>query len=182
MKSSCAPSHQTPAPPLSAPPLAQPAASPRQYRPGTINLRSSMPKPCGFSTPRPRIAKQYVYTPSRGVTLGAFICGLVSEEAPYSKDSDRINRMDRINPSANPVNPVHPVRPVFSFSSAPDINCSEFIKEWVSQNSSPQSHHILSSCAGNEPVLCWFRYIESFFGHKMTEMTKMTGKRRQRER
>ena len=34
-------------------------------------LRVLRPKPCGFSTPRPRIAKQYVYTPSRGVTLGS---------------------------------------------------------------------------------------------------------------
>ena len=61
-------------------------------------------------------------------------------EAPYSKDS---NRMDRINPSTNPVNPVHPVQSGSSFSAAPDINCSEFIKLWTSQNSSPQSHHIL---------------------------------------
>ncbi len=55
--------------------------------------------------------------------------------APYSKDSDRINRMDRINQSTNPVNPVHPVQSGSSFSAAPDINCSEFIKAWTSQNS-----------------------------------------------
>ncbi len=42
------------------------------------NLRSSMP------TPRPRIAKQYVYTPSRGVTLGAFICGSLFLKKPGS--------------------------------------------------------------------------------------------------
>jgi hypothetical protein len=47
--------------------------------------------------------------------------------------------MDRINLSTNPVNPVQSVS---SFSAAPDINCSEFIKVWTSQNSSPQSHHI----------------------------------------
>ncbi|MBU3967929.1 MAG: hypothetical protein KKG76_11260 [Euryarchaeota archaeon] len=68
-------------------------------------------------------------TPSRGVTLGAFICGLVSEEAPYSKDSDRINRIDRIKPSANPVNPVHPVQSGSSFSAAPDINELLYIKQ-----------------------------------------------------
>ncbi len=56
-------------------------------------------------------------------------------DALYSKDSDRINRMDRINPSINPVNPVNPVQSGTSFSAAPDINCSEFIKESTSQNS-----------------------------------------------
>jgi hypothetical protein len=56
-------------------------------------------------------------------------------DAPYSKDSDRINRIDRINPSTNPVNPVNPVQSVSSFSAAPDINCFEFIKIWTSQNS-----------------------------------------------
>ncbi len=78
--------------------------APRLCRPGAINLRSSMPKPCGFSTPRTRMPrrasrsdihiwrKPYVCatstgatvdvdTPSRGVTLGVFICGLVSEGA-----------------------------------------------------------------------------------------------------
>ncbi len=78
----------------------------RRYRPGAINLCSS-----------------------------AFICGLVSEEAPYSKDSDRINRIDRIKPSTNPVNPVHPIQSGSSFRVAPDINCSEFIKESTSQKS-----------------------------------------------
>jgi len=53
-------------------------------------------------------------------------------DAPYSKDSDRINR---INQSTNPVNPVRPVQSGSSFSAAPDINCSEFIKESTSQNS-----------------------------------------------
>ena len=67
----------------------------------------------------------------------AFICGLVYAEASYSKDSDR---MDRINPSNYPVNPVHPVQ--YSFSPAPDINCSEFIKVESFQNSSHQSHYI----------------------------------------
>ncbi len=66
-----------------------------------INLRSSMPKPCGFSTPRTRMPRRAyraaistyggepyvcatstgatvdVDTPSRGVTLGAFICGSI---------------------------------------------------------------------------------------------------------
>lgn len=60
-------------------------------------------------------------------------------DAPYSKDSDRINRMDRINPSTNPV---HPVQFGSSFSAAPDINCYGFIKVRASQKSSPQSHHI----------------------------------------
>ncbi len=42
-----------------------------------VNLRSSMPKPCGFSTPRTRMPRRaYVDTPSRGVTLGAIIRGL----------------------------------------------------------------------------------------------------------
>ena len=46
------------------------------------NLRSSMPKPCGFSTPRTRMPRRaYVDTPSRGVTLGAFICGSFFSEA-----------------------------------------------------------------------------------------------------
>ena len=99
----------------------------------TTNLRSSMPKPCGFSTPRTRMPRRaYVDTPSRGVTLGAFICGSFFAEAPYSKDSDRINRMDRINPSINPVNPVQSGS---SFSAAPDINCLVFIKFRTSQNS-----------------------------------------------
>jgi len=41
-----------------------------------VNLRSSMPKPCGFSTLRARMPRRaYVDTPSRGVTLGAIICG-----------------------------------------------------------------------------------------------------------
>ncbi len=187
------PAPQLPAP---SPPRASTGASPagsepapRLCRPGIINLRSSMPKPCGFSTPRTRMpCGAYVDTPSRGVTLGAFICGSFFAEAseikisilkrtrmtqikrifadfpiranprhprkpcstsaslfadaPYSKDSDRINRMDRINPSTNPVNPVHPVQSGSSFSAAPDINCSEFINGWTSQNSSPQSHHI----------------------------------------
>jgi hypothetical protein len=53
-------------------------------------------------------------------------------DAPYSKYSDRINR---INPSTNPVNPVHPVQSGSSFSAAPDINCSVFIKNRTSQNS-----------------------------------------------
>jgi hypothetical protein len=49
----------------------------------TTNLRSSMPKPCGFSTPRTRMPRRaYVDTPSRGVTLGAFICGSYFAEAP----------------------------------------------------------------------------------------------------
>ncbi len=43
----------------------------------TLNLRSSMPKPCGFSTPHTHIAKQSVYPPSRGVTPGAFIRGFL---------------------------------------------------------------------------------------------------------
>ncbi len=38
------------------------------------NLRSSLPKPCGFSTPHTRMAAPCVDTPSRGATLGAFIC------------------------------------------------------------------------------------------------------------
>ncbi|MDO9097108.1 MAG: hypothetical protein Q7U60_03170 [Candidatus Methanoperedens sp.] len=58
----------------------------------------------------------------------AFICGSFFAEAPYSKDSDRINRIDRINPSTNPVNPVHPVQSGSSFSAAPDINKLLFIK------------------------------------------------------
>ncbi len=66
----------------------------------------------------------------------AFICGSFFAEAPDSKDADRMNRMDRINLSTNPVNPVHPVRS--SFSAAPDINCSTFIKVWISQNPSPR--------------------------------------------
>ncbi len=50
--------------------------------PQAINLRSSMPKPCGFSTPRTRMPRRaYVDTPSRGVTLGAFICGSFFSEA-----------------------------------------------------------------------------------------------------
>jgi len=146
--------------------------APRQYSPGTTNLRSS-----------------------------AFICGSFFAEAPYSKDFDRINRMDRINPStkslskksinsiftnkpqrtqrarrflkrvsvfsvlsvaltsrisSNPVNPVHPVHP--SFSAAPDINRCEFIKTQTSQNPILQNHTtILPSCAGSEPVLRWYR-------------------------
>ena len=130
------------------------------------------PKPCGFSTPRTRMpCGAYVDTPSRGVTLGAFICGsffaeaseikisilkrtrmtqikrifadfpiranprhprnpcsIVASlfaEAPDSNGSDRINRMDRIKPSANPV---HPVQSGSSFSTAPDINTTKFIK------------------------------------------------------
>ncbi len=50
-------------------------------------------------------------------------------DAPHSKDSDRINRMDRTKPSANPVNPVHPVQSGSSFSAAPDINKPLFIKQ-----------------------------------------------------
>ncbi len=52
------------------------------------NLRSSVPKPCGFSTPRTRMPRRaYVDTPSRGVTLGAFICG------SFSSDPLAINRI-----------------------------------------------------------------------------------------
>ncbi len=72
----------------------------------------------------------------------AFICGSFFAEAPDSKGSDGINRMDNIKSSANPVNLVHPVQSGSSFSTAPDINCYEFIKTVPSQNSSPQSHHI----------------------------------------
>ncbi|GFO96018.1 hypothetical protein ig2599ANME_0202 [groundwater metagenome] len=67
------------------------------------------------------------------------ICGSFSDEAPYSKDPDRINRIDRIDPFTNPV---HPVQSGSSFSTAPDINCYEFIKICISQNSSPQSNYI----------------------------------------
>ncbi len=81
------------------PMLSSSKPAPRLYRPGATNLRSS-----------------------------AFICGSYFVEVPDSKGSDGINRMDRINPSANPVNPVHPVQSGSSFSEAPDINCYEIIK------------------------------------------------------
>ena len=43
----------------------------------TKYLRLSLPKPCGFSTPRTRMPRRaYVDTSSRDVTLGALICGL----------------------------------------------------------------------------------------------------------
>ena len=45
-----------------------------------------------------------------------------------SKNSDKINRIDWINPSANPANPVHPVPSGSSFSAAPDDNKVKFIK------------------------------------------------------
>ncbi len=48
-----------------------------------------------------------------------FICGSFFAERPDSKDSDRINRMDRINPSTNPVNHVHPIHS--SFRAAPEF-------------------------------------------------------------
>ncbi len=114
MKEIMPPSPQFPAPsPRASTGAALLAASPRLCRPGTINLRSS-----------------------------AFICGLVCAEAPTSNGFDRINRMDRIYPSVNPVNPVHPVKSGSSFSAAPDINYSEFIKICTSQNTSSRSFHI----------------------------------------
>jgi len=58
----------------------------------------------------------------------ASICGSFFAEAPSNKDSDRINRMDRINPSIDPVNPVNPVQSGSSFGAAPDINYYKFIK------------------------------------------------------
>ncbi|WP_143311579.1 hypothetical protein [Candidatus Methanoperedens nitratireducens] len=115
----------------------EPALRRLRYSPGTTNLRSS-----------------------------AFICGSFFAGAPYSKDSDRINRMDRINPSTNPV---HPVQSGSSFSAAPDINRSEFIKVCTSQNSSLRSYHIPPSCAGGERVL---RRMKSSI-RKRTRMTRI---------
>src|SRR3990170_4323272 len=54
-------------------------------------LRVLRPKPCGFSTPRPRIAKQYVYTPSRGVTLGFL------DSAPTYCEAIRVHALQRRN-------------------------------------------------------------------------------------
>lgn len=83
------------------------------YRPGTLNLRSSV-----------------------------FICGSFFAEAPDSKGSDRINRMDKIKPSVYPLNPVHPVQSGSFLSAVTDINRHKFIKVFPTQNSSLQSHHI----------------------------------------
>jgi hypothetical protein len=90
----CAPLSQFPSPLPACLHQRSPAGSepaPRLCRPGTINLRSSMPKPCGFSTPRTRMLRRaYVDTPSRGVTLGAFICGSFFAEAPEINYSEFI--------------------------------------------------------------------------------------------
>jgi hypothetical protein len=59
-------------------------------------------------------------------------------DAPDSNGSNGINSMDRIKPSANPVNPVSPVQSGSSFSAAPDINRSEFIKSYNSISQSPE--------------------------------------------
>ncbi len=132
--------------------------APSLYKPGTINLRSSA-FICGSyfakapeikSSPRKRIRMTrigriftdfLIRVNPRHPRNPCSIAASLFADASYSDDSDRINRMDRINPSANPVNPVHPVQS--SFSAAPDINYSEFIKICTSQNTSPRSHHIL---------------------------------------
>ncbi len=106
------------------------------------------------------MAKPYVNAPSRGATLGAFICGLFFADAP------KINVLPFIKSIfAN-----------FAFSSvipAPDPAPPES-KHCVI----PSGHSVWRRPASNrgETVLRWFRYIESPFIHKMTEMTKMTGK------
>ncbi len=100
--------------------------------------------------PEIRNAMNLQFAQTTNLRSSAFICGSSFAEAPNGKDSDRINRMDRINTSTNPVNPVHSDS---SFSAAPDINCSEFIKVWISQNSSSQSHHIPSTSSSKHGAL-----------------------------
>ncbi len=70
--------------------------APRRCRPGTINLRSSMPKPCRFSDRNLTVLDSYTTRMPAGmrgrqspklrfgrpVTLGAFICGSFFAEAP----------------------------------------------------------------------------------------------------
>ncbi len=101
-----------------------------------------------WRSPASSVPAPHLYRPDAiNLRSSAFICGLFFAGAPDSNDSDRIIRIDRINRSTNPVNPVHPVHS--SFSAAPDINRYEFIKVWISQNPSPQSHPIHFSIRAN---------------------------------
>ncbi len=107
---------------INMPPDLHPTRAPLSATPSPLpSARLHWRSPTGIE-PAPRLCRPGAIN----LRSSAFICGSFFAEASWNKDSDRIDRMDKIKPSANPVNPVHPIHS--SFSAAPDINTTKFIK------------------------------------------------------
>ena len=106
--------------------------------------------------------------------------------APESEDSDGINRMDRINASANPVNPVHPVQNGTSSGTAPDGNkVLEFVSARLSAapEESDVAHDLLAYLAErmiemnkekNGEIKGFLGWLEGEIGAPVSDLTNKT--------